>query len=259
MRIEARDVGSANADPALDLFLDHMQFRDADFANRELVSFGAYGCRFEHCCFNKLHADSVSFGEGRELTEYIDCKFDSLRFNHSIGNLARFESCSFRDVKVRGWTCFKAEFVDCTFTGRLQKCIFSGTVPEEDRPWVGRERNEFRGNDFSGAELIDVAFRAGIDLNQQKLPTGPDYLYVSDAAAAIERAQRGLADWKPETELQRLAQVIVTVRANAVAEGQQQFLMNLAELRKGGRKYPKEVVEKIVSLFRDEPNSASGL
>jgi hypothetical protein len=120
---------------------------------------------------------------------------------------------------VRKWTCFEAEFIDCTFTGRLQTCIFNGTVSEEDRPWVGRERNEFRGNDFSGAELVDVAFRTGIDLDQQRLPTGPDYLYVPDAAAAIERAQRGLADWMPDTEFQRLAQVIVTVQASAVADG----------------------------------------
>ena len=39
------------------------------------------------------------------------------------------------------------------------------------------------------------------DLDQQRLPTGPDYLYVRDAAAAVERAQRGLADWKPGSEL----------------------------------------------------------
>jgi uncharacterized protein YjbI with pentapeptide repeats len=219
MKVEAKDVGRVDVDPALDLFLDHLRLREADYSGRELLSFGAYGCRFERCNFNNLRADSVSFGSGMELTEYIDCTFDGLRFSHSIGNVARFVRCSFRDIKVRKWTCFEAEFIDCTFTGRLQTCIFNGTVSEEDRPWVGRERNEFRGNDFSGAELVDVAFRTGIDLDQQRLPTGPDYLYVPDAAAAIERAQRGLADWMPDTEFQRLAQVIVTVQASAVADG----------------------------------------
>jgi hypothetical protein len=168
------------------------------------------------------------------------------------GGFTRYVRCTFRNVELRDWTCFETEFIDCVFTGRLRKCIFNGTPLEDDRAWLGREKNEFRGNDFSGAELIDVAFRTGINLDLQRLPSGPDYLYVPDAAAAIERAKRGLAQWKPDTELQRLAMVIVTVKANAVAEGQRQFLMHLPDYYKGSRKFPREVVDKVVSLFRGD-------
>jgi hypothetical protein len=252
MRVEAELAGGTGANPDERVFLDGVYLRDASYSRRKLRYFGAAKCQFEHCRFEETRIETASFGAGEHVSEYVDCSFDGLRFEHSIANVARFVRCSFRDVDLLRWTCFETEFIDCVFTGKLQTCIFNGTVPEEDRSWVGRKRNEFHGNDFSGAELRDVAFRTGIDLNQQRLPSGPDYLYVPDAAAAIQRAQRGLADWKPDSELHRLALVIVTVKANLVSDGQEQFLMNLAELRKGRRKFPPEVVAKVVSLFRGE-------
>jgi hypothetical protein len=139
----------------------------------------------------------------------------------------------------------------------MRKCIFNGTVPEEDRPWVGRERNEFHGNDFSGADLIDVAFRTGIDLEQQRLPSGPDYLYIPDAADAIERARQGLADWMPGTELQRKALVIVNVEGETVKDGQRQLLLRLPDFYATPARFPREVVDKVIELFRGSELPAS--
>jgi hypothetical protein len=39
--------------------------------------------------------------------------------------------------------------------------------------------------------LIDVSFRTGIDLSQQRLPSGPDYLYLPNAAETMRRGARG--------------------------------------------------------------------
>lgn len=251
MKVQTKVIGSDGVDPSERVFLEHVKLANADYSALDLTYFGTVGCRFENCKFDKLCVDDTAFGSGRELTEFVGCSFDNSIFTRG-GGFTRFIGCCFQSTVLRKWTCFKAEFIDCTFTGRLQTCIFNGTVPEEDRSWVGRQRNQFRGNDFSGAELIDVAFRTGIDLSQQHLPTGPDYLYIPDAEAAINRAQLGLADWKAGTELQRLAQVIVTVQANAVADGQLQLLIRLPGLFKGRHKFPKEVVEKVISLFRGD-------
>ena len=85
--------------------------------------------------------------------------------------------------------CFETELVDCLFTGRLRRSFFNGTVPEELVDALGRTSNEFRGNDFSGMDLIDVDFRTGIDLSLQRLPTGAQYLYLPDAEPALQRAR----------------------------------------------------------------------
>ena len=250
MKIQANTVGQIEYDPNERVFLDRVSLQDADYSRRELRHFGAFGSRLERCHFVDAQIDDCSFGEGQAVTEYIDCNFDGLRFHHSIGNVARFVRCSFRDVDLRNWSCFEAEFIDCVFTGRMRKCIFNGTVSEEDRSWVGRERNEFRGNDFSGMELNDVAFRTGIDLEQQRLPIGPDYLYVPDAPAAIERARIGLAEWNPGTGLQRRALILVKVYAEDVESGQRQLLIHLPSHCKGLAKTPHEVVDKVVELFK---------
>ena len=247
-KIEAQVVGYGKLDPKEHMVFDHENARGVDYSGRILKQFGAVGCRFEHCRFDKMRIGDFSYGAGRETSQYIECTFDRLRFGHG-GGLARFVRCSFKDVDIRGWCSYKTEFIDCVFTGRLRTSIFYGTVPEEDRPWVGREKNEFQGNDFSGAELIDVAFRTGIDLERQRLPSGPDYLYIPDAPAAIERAKRGLADWMPGTELQREALILVEVYGDTVENGQNQLIIHIPDYLKGPAKTPRESVDKVVELF----------
>lgn len=83
----------------------------------------------------------------------------------------------------------------CTFSGRLRKAVFNGTVPHDTRAMLGREHNEFGGNDFAAMDLLDVAFRTGIDLSKQRLPSGPEYLYLPAAADAIQRARAEVLGW----------------------------------------------------------------
>jgi hypothetical protein len=249
MRVEARVVGHAEIDPNDFVTLDHAQVCGADYSGRKLEQFCTVGSRLESCRFDNVRIDDTAFGAGREMSEFINCSFDGAHMIHGAG-FVRFVRCSFRDVDLRDWLCFKTEFIDCTFTGRMRTCIFNGTVPEDNRAWVGRERNDFRGNDFSGMELIDVAFRTGIDLDQQILPSGLNYLYVPDAVAAIERAERGLANWLPGSELQRQALIFMHVYADTVSKGQRQLLIHLPSHLKGPGKTPRESLEKVVELFK---------
>jgi hypothetical protein len=62
-------------------------------------------------------------------------------------------------------------------------------VREESVEALGRTSNEFRSNDFSGMDLLDVGFRTGIDLSLQRLPTGEQYVYLADAEPALQRAR----------------------------------------------------------------------
>lgn len=245
LRVEAKVVGQAQFDPNDHLNLERVHARVADFSNRDLRAFNAVGCQFEQCRFENMRADDVCFGAGRVMTEYVECTFDGLRFRHCYGGFARFIRCSFRNVNLRSWFCFGVELIDCIFTGRLKQCIFNGTPQEEDFAWLGRRTNAFHGNDFSGADLRDVAFRTGIDLSLQKQPAGPEYLYIPDAATALRRTRQALADWKPESEHQRLALVMVTVQDDAVYNGQRQLLLR----REYSSRFPREVVDKVFSLL----------
>jgi hypothetical protein len=166
-----------------------------------------------------------------EQSEYIECSFDGTRSEDYLGGFARFVGCSFKDVDIRGWRSDDAEFIDCMFTGRLEECIFYGTVPEKDRPWVGREKNEFRGNDFSGCDLVGVAFRTGIDLNLQCLPAGPEYLYLPDAASAMERARLIVQEWY-DPGLRKDGLLLLQVAESELDSGQRQLLLNSNDYRK---------------------------
>lgn len=251
-RIEATVIGYGKPDPNDRISLDHVKLRDADYSGRKLKHFVVIGSSLERCRFESAHIGDFLCGAGRELSEYVDCNFSCLRTSHMRGGFARFIRCSFKDVDIRDWFCFNAEFIDCVFTGRLRKCVFNGAVSEEDRSWVGRDRNDFRGNDFSGATLIDVAFRTGVDLERQRLPCGPDYLYVPNAAAAIVRAKEGLKDWMPGTEFHRQAMVIVDVYAQTIEVGQEQLFVSLSGLYAKRSRFPREVVDTVVGLLRSQ-------
>lgn len=93
-----------------------------------------------------------------------------------------------------------------------------------------RPVNEFHGNDFSGAELIDVSFR-GIDLSRRRLPTGDGYLYLPDAEAATERALALIGDRPEGPEVEKFLRGTL---GREIAFGQRQLLLRQADFGKKG-------------------------
>lgn len=207
---------SRTGDPDDRLTFDHVSEVDADYSGRRLTSLSVRGSRFERCRFDRIRAKGVAFSSGYDASEYVDCSFDGVRFPSVIAGFSRFVRCSFRNVDIKGLGDDYLELVDCVFTGKLRSSVFWGAAPQ---PWAEkryqsdlrffaregraepsgyrelarRPANEFHGNDFSGAELIDVSFRA-IDLTQQRLPTGDGYLYLPEAEATINRALEMIGD-----------------------------------------------------------------
>jgi hypothetical protein len=94
-----------------------------------------------------------------------------------------------REVAVEIRARIKGRVDDGELTGRMRRSFFNGTVREELVEALGRRSNEFRGNDFSGMDLLDVGFRTGIDLSLQRLPTGEQYVYLPEAERTLERAR----------------------------------------------------------------------
>jgi uncharacterized protein YjbI with pentapeptide repeats len=135
--------------------------------------------------FRDVQSRSVCFGGGRTQSLFEDCTFVNCRFSFgSVGNVrlvrCRFESCEFENMFATD-----LEVIECSFSQTLiKKGVFHGRVPEPSQLTPPRTANEFRSNDFSEANLIDVDFRGGIDLTCQRLPSGPEYLFVPDTCVA---------------------------------------------------------------------------
>lgn len=141
--------------------------------------------QFERCTFVRFDLANATFGAGGSQSIYRDCVFAGLAVASAVfvGN-ARFEACRFEDARLSDWFSFHAEYVRCSFTGKILGGAIAATDPEL-RGATGRRQNEVTGNDFSGCELIDFEFRGGVDLATQRLPTGPSYGFIPDLRRAI--------------------------------------------------------------------------
>jgi hypothetical protein len=240
-----RSKGRIKIRPSQLVVLEHDSLEGADFSGRKLLQFAAVGARLKACKFENVRIESAAFGAGREVSEYINCNFDGARIQFAAGGYSRFVGCSFREAVLTGWFCFATELVDCTFTGRIRKAVFNGTVPEVDREVVGREKNEFHGNDFSGCDLVDVGFRTGIDLSRQLLPTGPEYLYLPDAQSAIAEARKAVVT-NEDLEFRADALILLGVLEKEASNGQRQLLLRHDE-HSG---FTRKVSDAVFSLLR---------
>ena len=186
------------------------------------------------------------FGSGTSDSEYYDCSFDGSKLAAGAPGNARFVRCSFRNVLVRELCCHKVEFIDCTFSGKFLSGYFNGSIPDDKAARLGRNKNEFRGNDFSQMEFIDIGFRTGIDLALQKLPTGSDYLYIADAPNVVAKIRRQVIEWK-DLELRQNGMIVIQVLESEIEGGQQQLFLST---KRPPPKKLKKAQEIIYSMLR---------
>jgi len=222
---ESRNATNA---PGASLSLHGRVIDDEVYSERKVSSFVAVASQFRRCQFANMAIEQACFGGGTADSIYSSCTFDGSNIRAIAPGCARFVRCSFRDVVLHEFYCTAVEFVDCIFSGTIRHAFFNGTVPISDQLHVGRIRNEFTGNDFSNADLIDVAFRTGIDLSNQKLPLGSDYLYLPSAADSIRSAEAVVSQWEPEAR--RKALVVLDVFARETVGGQSDLLLRLVNL-----------------------------
>jgi len=166
------------------------------FCGERWPEFIAIGSIFNRCDFSDTRFEQVCFGHGLNQSRYVDCCFDGTEIDASTPGNARFERCTFRYAKIQEFKGLNVEFIDCFFSGLIKEGLFNGT-PRRDTvtPRLSRTQNEFHGNDFSNAELIDIGFRSGIDLSLQRLPKGDDYIYVEDGRRFLQNLpSTGLAE-----------------------------------------------------------------
>jgi hypothetical protein len=171
-----------------------------DLGNQRVPLFQAADTTFASCDFSRIRIDMGTMGVIGGAV-YRDCRFARADLARALPGVARFERCSFEGTRIDRWFGFQAEFVDCTFTGTFRTVRFYGTVgPAEIASRVGRTINAFHGNDFSQADLSDVEFVGGIDLDRQRWPTGAGYQRVDDLEARVTAARRLVGAWPASAE-----------------------------------------------------------
>jgi len=230
-------VRSTGYEPVRDedrVVLSGQRLLAVDLGGRRLEQFSAEGCRFEACRFDGAVIESASFGAGRIVSEYVGCSFDGAKLRMGPGGYARFVDCTFEDTVIEHWFCFAVEIVGCTFSGRLEKVVFNGSVPSDKQGSAGRRVNQFEDNDFSRARLADVAFRTGVDLTRQRLPSGEEYTYLDDAAVAVRRARSAFNVWE-DPEMKKRARGVLAVMEADVAAGQRQLFVRVDDYPRASR------------------------
>jgi len=120
--------------------------------------------------------------------------------------VARFERCRFDRALLDDWSAGSAEFVECHFAGRLVQVKFSGEPAGPAGRLLApfRRTNEFRGNDFSEAELIDCRVSGGFAIEQQSWPARPGYIVLDRLQDRIGRARHAvLTQWSEGLDRER--------------------------------------------------------
>ena len=175
--------------------LANVDFRKARFDKFQL----AVG-NFVACDFRGLRLDEkfAPFFVTRPRSTFTSCKFDGADLRQISPEGTRFEKCSFDDARLDGWTPARAEFVECRFAGKILSVTFSGRPagPGSTRIDPVRSKNDFRGNDFRDAQLIDTVFVFGIDLEQQRWPLGDDYVRLDKFHRRLEAARADILGWE---------------------------------------------------------------
>ena len=208
-------LGAQIESTVLDARTEAFSFKDATVADTEVVggSFHHYydiRSTFDRCTFRGTKFRGGTFGSVRPPEPqivYRDCVFDAVQIGRGVQfHDVRFERCQFRRGRIEGLISRQCEFVDCTFSGRLVDCEFEATTTRV--PGAVRPTNEFRGNDFSQADIVGGGFLFGIDLDDQVLPTGDDYLVLDHPAAREAAVTRMVEAWPPSAERELALRVL---------------------------------------------------
>ena len=243
---QACDSGYEIRDGELSLILKNVHYNQKEFSNCKLSTICVINSKFTHCHFENLKVDcNATLGGGKIASTYIDCSFDNSNFGR-IGGVVTFIRCTFRNVVIKEMFATMMEFIDCTFSGKLNKVVFFGAPPQEKlRQLINRNVNRFEGNDLSQLNLSeDIGFRRGIDFLKQKMPTNDNFLYLYDPML-VERTKDKLK-LLPHKGYQ--GDLLFTIEGFELdmKNGQKHFILNLNQYAK-----TEEEKKEIITLFTD--------
>lgn len=203
-----------------DIEIFNKRMRCKSFSGKKLSKFLAVESEFINCHFENMSIKDVCFGGGSKQTLYFGCIFDNSVFSSNAPGVARFENCSFRNIKIKKFFCVDVEMIDCTFSGEIEQGNFIGV----HRDVSGEiSVNEFRGNDFSDLRLGDVGF-SGLDLTAQKMPVGSDFLVISNVKNFLTKVRTDCASIKNQQLSDAILRVLGIMALESEGGNNQMFV-----------------------------------
>ncbi|MEU6715641.1 hypothetical protein ABZ897_29615 [Nonomuraea sp. NPDC046802] len=228
-----------------ELILHNSHLENVDFSGLKLryLDIGK-GSVLNRCNFSGLRVESwPTFGSGKQPTIYRECTFDGMVIGGGGAGRVTFSQCSFQRVKIKDYRFTDAEFIECSFSGILRSIIFSARPAAGD---FSRKQNEFYGNDFVDANLDDVSFRGGIDLDRQMWPHGQEYFIMRGAEQIIARARQVILSW-PNRQDRVLAEAKLDTLLDNVHGGQKDLFLARKSVSSG---LSLEAAAQLVDLLK---------
>ncbi|GAA4967900.1 uncharacterized protein YjbI with pentapeptide repeats [Nonomuraea thailandensis] len=251
-----------------DVIFDRARLVNVDFTAMRFPCFVAFGSEFDGCDFSGAVFEQLSMGStgtgigGQEgdgaawpQTVFRDCVFRRTRFAEftAFGNV-RFEGCTFDRSRLRQQTnTSEAEFVDCVFLGPVRSINFWGRPADRGHAVLGRDRNDFSGNDFTAAELDNVSFRH-IDLRAQRFPGLPGYALLGRITERARAVLPLVDNWPDDKHRQEARSALEFLADTARAWTDDQALVSPARL---GRRLPPALREELFAAFRRTSSDTS--
>jgi uncharacterized protein YjbI with pentapeptide repeats len=227
-------------------------FRNLDMAGIVISVFIARECSFDSCNFTGTRFGAGYFGGGEAAgfsqTVYRNCYFDRCGLDGIGFGSARFERCSFRDVRLRKWLSFSSEFIDCVFAGDIPEAAFLGRSPLRSK---SRQQNDFRGNDFSGVRFGSVEFRGGINLSSQRLPTGDGQVLLDRRSERTTIVLAEISAWTNQVESRSAAQYL-QIFTGSRYDGQEQLYIQDHSVRLIDDTLRRRVVSMLIHCLPTE-------
>ncbi len=164
-----------------------------DFRRARFDKFSLGGCFFDRCDFRGLKFDRrlAPLFEALPRSVFHHCKFDGADLRQARLGQSRFERCTFDDARLDKSVTEASEFIGCRFAGPLDGVTFYGELSGAEVKLLDppRRRNEFHSNDFRDAELLDVAFVAGVDMDRQRFPDDELHVRVEGFQRRLPKAR----------------------------------------------------------------------
>ncbi len=188
-----------------------------DFRRASFERFTPTECVFLGCDFRGLVFDGrlQQVFSSRVQSVFRECRFDDADLRRAGPGQSRFEHCSFDGARIEKWTSLCGEFVDCHFAGPIADSKFygrpHGALATQLSPH--RRQNEFRGNDFRQAELVDVAFLHGISFAAQLWPDESTHVRLDRFHARVDRGRVTVMSWKDHGARQEALQLLLELSA----------------------------------------------
>lgn len=221
--------------------IEGVDFRKAAFAELRPT-----GCVFVRCDFRGLVFDArlQPLFTNPMRSVFRECRFDGADLRRSSPGPSRFEACVFDGADLEKWTSNVAEFIDCHFAGLVQGARFygkpHGTTPDELVP--PRSVNEFHGNDFRDAVLVDTLFVHGVQFGKQRWPEAPGHVRFERIHQRLQRARVDVMRW-PDSE-QRAAALEMILRLSTLYQQQTE----LVRVRHDGGRTDVETQDRVWAL-----------